>query len=846
MTAIPPTPQNAFDYVPDEEFDKVWNPPPGLWGRLKAVQNQNIGMRFILTSLLFFSLAGVLALLMRVQLAQPENTFLDNQTYNEFFTMHGSTMMFLFIIPLVEGIATLVLPQMFGTRELPYPRLTAFAYWTFLAGGLIFYASFIFNAVPTGGWFAYVPLTGPEYSPGLGMDYWLLGLNVAEVGAIAGSIEIILAFFKMRAPGMSLNRIPVFAWAMLVMAFMMIGAFTPLIVGSLLLEFDRKLGTKFYDPTAGGSPLLWQHVFWIFGHPDVYIQFLPATGMVSTIIPVFAKRPLAGYTAVVLALIATGIMSFGLWVHHMFTTGIPELAVSFFSAVSVLIAIPSGVQIFAWIATMWRSKLELKTPMLFALGFFVVFVLGGITGVMVGVAPVDFQVHDSYFVVAHFHYVLFGGAVFPIFGGMYYWGPKYINKMFNERLGKLHFWLLFIGFNVAFFPMHISGLLGMPRRVYTYDAGLGWTIWNQISTVGAFIVAASVLVFFYNIFWTFRNGEKAPANPWNADTLEWGTPTPALQYGFRELPIVRSRHPLWEQESLHKGTPEEEALVHTLARWPREYRAQLVVSTLDARPQEIVRIAGPSIWPLVASVGAMLFSFFLIYDLLLLSGLSALVTGFALIAWHATNRVTKEDEPELVAEFERRTGVPIVGAKSPAMNRWTMVLVIAALAIIVGTLLFVHLYLRIEAPQWPPENITLPSPLVPGIAVATLIGGAIMHFIAGGGIRPNGIRRLGVGLLGGSLLGAVGVVLLVLTGLQLPFTHQTNAYGSSFYALAVVQLILMLIGILMSVVTAYWVLRSGAPPTDYDYVREIGLYWYAIAAFGLVIFAVLYLVPFFY
>jgi cytochrome c oxidase subunit I+III len=841
-----PVNDDIFEYVPDDEFDDVWNPPPGLWGRLITVQNQYVGMRLIFLSLLMFTLAGILALLMRLQLIRPENNFINNETYNELFTMHGSTMMFLFIVPLVEGIATLVLPQMFGTRELPFPRLTSFAFWTFLAGGLIFYASFFFNSVPDGGWFAYVPLTGPKYSPGLGMDYWLLGLNVAEVGAIAGAIEIILSFFKMRAPGMSLNRIPVFAWSMVVMAFMLIGAFTPLIVGSLLLEFDRKLGTHFYNPEAGGSPLLWQHVFWIFGHPDVYIQFLPATGIISTIIPVFSGQRLVGYTAVVLALVATGFMSFGLWVHHMFATGLPELSLSFFSAVSILIAIPSGVQIFAWIATMWRGRVRLETPMLFALGFFFIFVLGGITGVMVGVAPFDFQAHDSYFIVAHLHYVLFGGAVFPIFGGLYFWGPKFIGKMFNEHLGKWHFWLLFIGFNVTFFPMHIVGLMGMPRRVYTYQAGLGWDIFNLISTIGVFMIAAALLVFFYNVYRTFRFGEKAPDNPWHADTLEWGTPTPNYQYGFRRLPIVHSRHPLWDEDkSIHEGTPEEEALVETLALWPRHYRAQLIVTTLDARPQEVVRIAGPSVWPVVGSVGAMLFSFFLIYDWVIPAGISAVVTAVSLILWHATNRPDRPEDPAKVAEFERRTGVPVVGPKSPAMNRWTMLLTLGSLAIVVATLIFVHLYLRVESAQWPPENITLPGPLLPGYAVVMLLAGAIAHFWAATGYRRGEMSRLTTGLIAGGVLGIAAVALCVYHGTQLSFTAQTNAYGSSFMVLSFVVLGTLAVGVLMSLVTAFWAIRSDYSVREYDYVQDIALYWYAITAFGLITFAVLYLLPYF-
>lgn len=844
MAEVQPTQDMIFEYVSDEQFEKTWNPPAGFFGRLMAVQNQNIGIRFIATSIFFFCLAGILALLMRIQLSQPENTFLSPETYNGFFTMHGSTMMFLFLVPLIEGIATLVLPQMLGSRELPYPRLTAFAYWTFLAGGLLFYASFFFQAVPTGGWFAYVPLTGPEFSPGRGMDFWLLGLNVAEVGAIAGAIEIILAFFKMRAPGMTLNRIPIFAWAMLITAFMMIFAFTPLIVGSLLLEFDRKLGTQFYNPALGGSPLLWQHVFWIFGHPDVYIQFIPAAGMISTIIPVFSKQRLVAYPAVVLSLIATGFLSFGLWVHHMFATGLPEMSMSFFSAVSLLIAIPAAVQIFSWIATMWRGQVELKTPMLFALGFFFIFILGGITGVMVGVAPVDLQLHDSYFVVAHFHYVLFGGSIFPIFAGIYFWAPKFLSRHLNERLGQIQFWLLFIGFNVTFFPMHLSGLLGMPRRVYTYQEGLGWEPFNLVSTIGAFIIAAAILVFLFNVVYSLLNEEIAAANPWNADTLEWATKTPSYQYGFRELPIVRSRHPLWEQEDLSSGTEKEEAFVQAFARWPKDYRAQLVVSALDARPQEVIRIAGPSIWPIIASISTLFFSFFLIFDLIIPGIISGLAFLAALLIWHQTN-VHKPDEPAKIAAFEKLTGVPVNGDNSRAMPRWGMGLTVAAMGIGFVTLLFIHMYLRAESSQWPPAGTAVPDPLLPGIAMALLLVGVALHYWAASGVRNQRINSIRWGLPLGSLFGLGGLTVLVLHGLQLPFTHQTNAYGSSFYVIGVSLVLAIAVGIIISLVSAFWIWLSDKSADTFAHVNEIAFYWFGITGYTLIGFAVLYLSPVF-
>ncbi|HSO27680.1 MAG TPA: cbb3-type cytochrome c oxidase subunit I, partial [Anaerolineales bacterium] len=497
----------AEDSAHQDALEQRWADPKGWVGQLKALQNDTVGKRIIGTAFMFFLLGGINALLMRIQLSRPENTFLTPDTYNGLFTMHGSTMMYLFAVPLLEGFAIIVLPIMLGNREMPFPRLGVFSFFTFLFGGLLFYSSFLVGTVPDTGWFAYVPLSGPQYSPGIALDYWLLALSVAEVAAIAAGVEIVIAILRMRAPGMSISRMPLYAWAMLVTAFSLLFAFTPLIVGSAMLELDRKIGTHFFDPLAGGSPILWQHVFWIFGHPEVYIQFLPATGFLSMIIPVFARRKIVGYPLLAMAIVATGFISFGLWVHHMFTTGLPQISMMFFSVASMMIAIPAGVQVFSYIATIWTGKPVWKTPMLFVIGFLVLFVLGGITGVMVGAVPFDWQVHDSYFVVAHFHYVLIGGVTFPVFAAMYYWIPKFSGKLLSETLGKWHFWLMFIGFNITFFPQHILGLLGMPRRVYTFPAGIGWDFYNLLSTTGAFMIAFSVLLFIINFFRHFSAGE---------------------------------------------------------------------------------------------------------------------------------------------------------------------------------------------------------------------------------------------------------------------------------------------------------------------------------------------------
>ena len=490
-------------------FEQQWESPKGIAGYLRDVNNIPIAHRYMVTGFAFFVVGGFLALLMRIQLGSPENTFLDAETYNQLFTMHGTTMMFLFVIPFIEALANYMLPLLLGTRDLPFPRLTALSYWTYLFGGILLYSSFLFGVAPDGGWFAYMPLTGKEYSPGINLDFWDIGLSVAEIAALGAASEMIVAILRMRAPGMSINRIPVFGWAMLVTAFMIVFAFTPLIVGTFMLELDRKEITSFFLAEKGGDPLLWQHLFWSFGHPEVYIMFLPAVGIVTRIVQVFSRRPVVSYTLVVLAIVATGFLSFGLWIHHMYTTGLSPVAMGYFSAASMMIAIPTGVQVAGWIATFWTGRPLWRTPLVFVLAGLVIFVIGGITGVMVASVPFDQQAHDTYFVVAHLHYVLIGGSIFPLLAGLYYWLPKITGRMLSETAGLTSAALMFVGFNLAFFPMHISGWLGMPRRVYTYPEGLGLDGYNLASTIGAFVLASGIVLSAGNLLWSLRRGRPA-------------------------------------------------------------------------------------------------------------------------------------------------------------------------------------------------------------------------------------------------------------------------------------------------------------------------------------------------
>jgi cytochrome c oxidase subunit 1 len=573
-------------------LDRAWGRPPGIVGWLSTVDHKEIGRRYIVTALIFLALGGALAAVMRLQLAVPDNNLVSAARYNEIFTMHGSTMMFLFAVPVMEGVALYVIPLMVGTRSTTFPRLNAYSYYLYLFGGLMLWGAFALNIGPDVGWFAYVPLSGPQFSPGKRADVWAQMITFTEVSALAAAVVLVTTILKARAPGMTLARMPLYAWAMLVTAVMIIFSMPAIALASSMLISDRLVGTNFFNAAEHGDPLLWQHLFWFFGHPEVYIIFLPATGFVSVIVETFCRRPVFAYPVVVLALISTGILAFGLWVHHMFATGLPRVGYSFYTAASMTIAIPTGLQIFCWLATMWDGRPRFEVPMLYVVGFIVTFVIGGLTGVMVASVPLDLQLHDTYFVVAHFHYVLIGGAVFPLLGALVYWYPKITGRMMSETLGKISFWMIFLGFQLAFFPMHIAGLLGMPRRVYTYPAGLGLELPNLLSTIGAIVVALSVLLSVVNGVVSLYRGAIASDDPWDAASLEWATSSPPPVFNFAHVPVVESRTPLWDVDG-------ELPVVTGLRVDDKEL---LLTTVVSATPDLREPIPQASPWPFISAI----------------------------------------------------------------------------------------------------------------------------------------------------------------------------------------------------------------------------------------------------
>jgi len=626
---------------------ETWETAPGLYGWLATVDHKTIGIRYLCTAFCFLLVGGAEALIMRVQLAQPNLKVLSPDAYNQLFSMHGTTMMFLYALPILSGFSNYLWPLMLGSRDMAFPRLNALSYWVFLFAGIFLYVSFPIGQAPNGGWFAYVPNTNLKYDPGINMDVFSLGLVFLGISTVVGSANFIVTLLRCRAPGMSVNRLPIMVWGTFTASAANLLAVPAVSLACIMLWLDRRCGTHFFDVAGGGQPLLWQHLFWMFGHPWVYALVLPAMGIVSDALPVFCRRPLVGYTLVAISTVATMILGFGVWVHHMFATGLPVMSLSFFSAASFVIAVPSAIGVFCWIATIWTGKPQFKTPFLFFAGFVMLFVIGGVSGFMTASVALDWQLTDSYFIVAHLHYVLLGINVFPVVGGVHFWFPKMTGRMMSERLGKWTFWTMLIGFNVAFFPMHITGLMGMPRRVYTYDAdmGVGWL--NLISTIGAFVFAVGVVLFLFNVWRSLRAGAPAGDNPWDAPTLEWSTTSPPPVYNFATIPQVASRYPLWEErlkesdERSIVGDAVPDGMVLD------QGKETIGVSPLDAVPTVVLKMPGDSLLPLLLTIGmAALFFGMLALSLwlIVLGGICEIVT---LAAWLTPKPHEAEERVEL-------------------------------------------------------------------------------------------------------------------------------------------------------------------------------------------------------
>ena len=586
--------------------------PTGVWGWITTIDHKRIGILYGVTAFVLFVMGGVEALIMRTQLARSELDLVSPETFNQLFTMHGTTMIFLAIMPMGAAFFNYIIPLQIGARDVAFPRLNAFSYWTFLAGAIMLNGSWFLGGAPNAGWFGYAPITGEAYNPGHGIDFWIMSLQILGIASLAAAFNFIVTILNMRAPGMTLMRMPLFTWMTLITAFLLVLAFPVITVALIELMFDRFFGTNFFVPAAGANPVLWQHLFWVFGHPEVYILILPAMGIVSEILPTFSKKPLFGYPVVVLSGLIIGFMGWMVWSHHMFTVGLGPIANSVFTITTMAIAVPTGIKIFNWLGTMWKGSLNFSTPMLFSLGFITVFTIGGISGVMHAQAASDAQQQDTYFIVAHIHYVLFGGSIFALIAGIYYWFPKFTGRMYDETVGKITFWLIFAGMNLTFFPMHFTGLDGMPRRIYTYDANMGWDIWNGFSSGGAALLAVGMVALIYNVVSGWTKGKRAEGDPWDARTLEWSISSPPPEYNFVEIPTVTEVDDWWATKRRKERVP--------------------VIAGASEDEEHSIHLPQPSYWPIVVSIGLLIGGYGLIYHYAL-SVVGVAIALFGVYAW---------------------------------------------------------------------------------------------------------------------------------------------------------------------------------------------------------------------
>jgi cytochrome c oxidase subunit I len=784
----------------------------GVWSWITTVDHKRIGLLYGVSAFVFFLVGGVEALIIRLQLAQPNAGVVSAGTYNALFTMHGTTMVFLAVMPFSAAFFNYLVPLMIGARDVAFPRLNALSFWIFLAGGLVLHASFLVGAPPDAGWFGYANLTSRPFSPGPAIDFWVLSLQVLGAASIIAAVNFIVTILNMRAPGMTLMRMPVFVWMTLVVQFLIVLAFPPVTVGLIFLMFDRFFGTRFYDVAAGGDLHLWQHLFWIFGHPEVYILILPAFGIVSEVLPTFARKPLFGAPVVIYSGVLIGFFGFGVWSHHMFAAGMGPVADAAFAVGTMLIAIPTGVKIFNWLATLWGGRVRMTTALHFAVGLIALFTIGGLSGIMHASPPVDLQQTDSYFVVAHLHYVLIGGSLFGLLAGAYYWWPKMTGRLLSERLGRLNFWVLFVAFNLAFFPQHYLGAIGMPRRIYTYPPEAGWAFWNLVSTVGAFGIGVGILIFAVNWWWSLHAGPRAPADPWDGRTLEWRIPSPPPVHNFDTIPPVHGRDTFWREKHGDR-----------LGRRP---------PPVPAPPEPHgIHLPAPSSWPVVVAVGVGLLAAGALLHLAVVLVAAALLVvgafGFAL-------------EHHRAPAHAHQTGGLGVDHRKLAM--WVF---IGSECFLFGTLIATYLAYRGRSVVGPYPHEILDIPLTT-LSTFDLLMSSLLMVLALAAVQRGDHAQSRLWLAGTVLFG------LIFLGFQAyEFTHfvhqgltlQQNLFGSTFFVLTGFHGGHVALGVAWLATLLVLELRGRLSPADAVKVEVAGLYWHFVDVVWIVIFTLVYLVP---